>query len=125
MPSTGDGRNGDEGVSSSAEATAATAVAVAIDDDDAGDVDDGADADEVPTHERRRLRGKHLDRPWYLTYLRKQGKITRAQKNAIRNLWPRYGVVRTGPGHAYDMKAFHPPISIPYASQLECLFDVY
>lgn len=41
---------------------------------------------------RRRVKGKHLDRPWCLTYLRKQGKISRARKNAIRNLWPRYGV---------------------------------
>lgn len=39
-----------------------------------------------------RTKGKHLDRPWHLTYLRKQGSVTPAQKNAIRNLWPRYGV---------------------------------
>lgn len=33
-----------------------------------------------------------MDRPWNLTYLRNQGTITRAQKRALRELWPLYGV---------------------------------
>ena len=39
-----------------------------------------------------RDKGKHLDRPWDLTYLRNRGKVTRAQKEAWRTLWPQYGI---------------------------------
>jgi hypothetical protein len=39
----------------------------------------------------QRTRGKHLDRPWHLTYLRKQGNVTPAQKLAVRRHWHRYG----------------------------------
>tara|TARA_B110000977_G_scaffold49511_2_gene67238 strand:- start:3213 stop:4166 length:954 start_codon:yes stop_codon:yes gene_type:complete len=39
-----------------------------------------------------RARGKHLDRPWHLTYLRNQGHGTPAQKAALRDLWQEYGV---------------------------------
>jgi tRNA (guanine-N7-)-methyltransferase len=41
---------------------------------------------------RVRERGAHLDRPWSLTYLRNRGKVTRAQKEAWRTLWPHYGI---------------------------------
>ena len=39
-----------------------------------------------------RMRGKRLDRPWHLTYLRNQGTCTPAQKLALRDLWGVYGV---------------------------------
>ena len=39
-----------------------------------------------------RTRGKHLDRPWHLTYLRNQGHGTPAQKAALRDLWSTFGV---------------------------------
>ena len=41
---------------------------------------------------RVREKGAHLDRPWSLTYLRNRGKVTRAQKEAWRTLWPQYGI---------------------------------
>ena len=50
-----------------------------------------------------RTRGKHLDRPWHLTYLRNQGHGTPAQKAALRELWSTYGVdVQTYGGPAGD-----------------------
>ena len=50
-----------------------------------------------------RARGKHLDRPWHLTYLRNQGHGTPAQKAALRDLWSTYGVdVQTYAKHAGD-----------------------
>jgi tRNA (guanine-N7-)-methyltransferase len=50
-----------------------------------------------------RSRGKHLDRPWHLTYLRNQGHGTPAQKAALRDLWSTYGVdVQTYAGPAGD-----------------------
>ena len=50
-----------------------------------------------------RARGKHLDRPWHLTYLRNQGHGTPAQKAALRDLWSTYGVdVQTYAGPAGD-----------------------
>ena len=50
-----------------------------------------------------RSRGKHLDRPWHLTYLRNQGHGTPAQKAALRELWSTYGVdVQTYGGPAGD-----------------------
>ena len=50
-----------------------------------------------------RARGKHLDRPWHLTYLRNQGHGTPAQKAALRELWSTYGVdVQTYGGPAGD-----------------------
>ena len=68
-----------------------------------GEGEIGGEADE--TMGRRRVKGKHLDRPWYLTYLRKQGKVTQAQKSAIRHLWQRYGCEVT----TYSGKAGVPP----------------
>ena len=50
-----------------------------------------------------RSRGKHLDRPWHLTYLRNQGHGTPAQKAALRELWSTYGVdIQTYGGPAGD-----------------------
>lgn len=64
--------------------------------DDAGDVASQAIL-------KPRARGKHLDRPWHLTYLRNQGHGTPAQKAALRELWSTYGVdVQTYGGPAGD-----------------------
>ena len=64
-----------------------------------------ADAGDVASQAilKPRARGKHLDRPWHLTYLRNQGHGTPAQKAALRELWSTYGVdVQTYGGPAGD-----------------------
>ena len=64
-----------------------------------------ADAGDVASQAilKPRARGKHLDRPWHLTYLRNQGHGTPAQKAALRDLWSTYGVdVQTYAKHAGD-----------------------
>ena len=59
----------------------------AVDDDD-----DDAPSSSSSALLRTRVRGKHLDRPWHLTYLRKRGVITAAQKRALRgDPWRLYG----------------------------------
>jgi tRNA (guanine-N7-)-methyltransferase len=78
---------------------------------------------------RPRVRGKHLDRPWHLTYLRNQGKKggTPAQRQAMRDLWPTFGVdVAThgtpprarGGGSGTTARAFAPPPRLDFAGDL-------
>ena len=60
-----------------------------------GDETRDASADASSSILRPRTKGKHLDRPWHLTYLRNSGHATKgttAQRAALRELWPLYGV---------------------------------
>ena len=60
-----------------------------------GDETRDASADASSSILRPRTKGKHLNRPWHLTYLRNSGHATKgttAQRAALRELWPLYGV---------------------------------
>ena len=59
---------------------------------------------QLATATTTRTRGRRSDQPWHRTYLRNRGNVTPAQRAALRELWPTYGV-ELRYGDVFDVEA--------------------